>query len=155
MLRCFFPINFNFNFRYLFKTKKHNDIVAKKENPNIYKKLFDKNRNTYLNLAKQNMDWFNNKMEKNYGKKRLKTSLFLCGNEISIIEPPINETQITHVTNNVQESNCDIVSVKSNKNYNKNCGMLYGPIFLKYTLNSLCGVTSIMISIGLLYYLIR
>jgi hypothetical protein len=140
---------------HVFKKKKHNDIVAKKEKHNIYKKLFDKNRNTYLNLAKQNMDWFNNKMEKSYGKKRFKTPLFLCGNEISIIEPPINETEITHVTNNVQESNYDIVSVKSNKNYNKDYGMRYGPIFLKYTLNSLCGVTSIIISIGLLYYLIR
>jgi hypothetical protein len=94
-------------------------------------------------------------MEKNYGKQRLVNSLFLCGNEISVIESPINETDNILVLNDVEESNYTIVSVTSNKNYDKYYTMRYGPVFLKYTLASLYSATSIMISIGLFYYLIR
>lgn len=153
-MKCFFPINFNFNFRYFLKTKNRNDLLEKKENPNIYKKLLDKNRNTYLNLAKENMVWFNNKMEKNYGKKRHKNLLFLCGNEMSIVEPPINETPVI----NDGQATINTVSVMQydkiyNKNYTTSYNMRYGPVLLHYTFSSFYGMTSILIGVGLIYYL--
>ena len=148
MLKYFFPVNFNF--RYFLKKKNCNDFLEKKENPNLYKKLLDKNRSTYLNLAKENMVWFNNKMEKDYRKKRLKNSLFLCGNEISIIEPPINETP---VINDVQDGNHQVITIRCDKSLNKSYNMRYGPVLLHYTFSSFYGMTSILIGVGLIYYL--
>jgi hypothetical protein len=114
MLRYFFPIKVNLNC--FFQRKNNNNIVSKKENPNTYKKLLDKNRNSYLNIAKENMVWFNNKMEKDYRKKRLKNSLFLCGNEISIIEPSIDEKEVIA---DVQETINTVTVIQDDKKYNK------------------------------------
>jgi hypothetical protein len=154
MLKYFFPVNFNF--RYFFKKKNCNDVLEKKENPNLYKKLLDKNRSTYLNLAKENMVWFNNKMEKDYGKKWLKNSLFLCGNGISIIEPSIDEKEVIA---DAQDTINTLTVIQDDKKYNKNYittyKMRYGPAFLHYTVSSFYGITSILIGLALIYYLTR
>ena len=147
MLKCLFPMNFNIKFFLKPKTKQ-NTCVEKKENKNIYKKLLDKNTNTYMNLVKDNINWFNNKMEKNYVKYLFKNSLFLYGNEKSILEPKISEI---YTPNDIQENKCEMNAFKCKKDYN----MKYGPVLLQYTTSSFYGMTSVIISVGFIYYLTR
>jgi len=140
MLKALFPINFNPN---CFSRKiKNNDVVEKKYKSNIYKKLLDKNRNTYLNIAKDNITWFNKKMEKTYPSNDLTSSK--C-ESFSISEVSI------HYSEEIDTPNKD--KTVSNEKHD----MKYGPVFLQYTLASVYGTTlvSIMMSIGVIYYLLR
>jgi len=131
----------------LFQRKKR-DIV-KKEQPNIYKTLLDKKRNTYLNLARENITWFQKKMEKDYGKNRARNTFFLYrGNDISILESPTNDPEIVEELNDIQHT---VTVVPYDKEYN----MRYGPLVLYCTFTSLYGITTIFFSVGLLYYLMR